>query len=83
MFYLNNSLFTHGVSAETGLGLLYQNSPAFSSRSEGVDTVLSGFTLTALDHINVNFAPTGCLLIMTISCAQCCLDLTGLAGDLS
>lgn len=40
-----------------------------------------GFRLTALYYINVNFAPTGCLLIMTISRPQCCLDLIGLAGD--
>lgn len=55
--------------------------PAFSAASEGVDTVRSGFILTALDYIKVNFAPTGCLLIMAIGRSQCCLDPIGLAGE--
>lgn len=67
---------THGARVT-----LPKHSPAFSSASERVDTVHSGFRLTALDYINVNFAPTGCLLIMTISRPQCCFDLIGLAGD--
>lgn len=78
-------IFTQDVSAHTGLGLPYVNipPPAFSAASEGVDTVPSGSRLTALDYINVNFAPTGCLLIMAIGRLQCCLDPIELAGELS
>lgn len=56
-------------------------SPALSSASGGVDLVRSGFTLTALQYVNRNFAPTGCLFIMTISRSQCCLYPIRLAGD--
>lgn len=76
-------IFTQDISAHTGLGLPCVNTPppAFSAASEGVDTVRSGFRLTALDYIKVNFAPTGCLLIMAMARSQCCLDPIGLAGE--
>lgn len=76
-------IFTQGISAHTGLGLLYVNTPlpCLSAASEGVDAVRSTLRLTALDYINVNFAPTGCLLIMAISRSQCCFDPIGLPGE--
>lgn len=77
-------IYPRRISGQAGVRVRVDvNTPsaALSSAPGGVDVVRSGFTLTALEYVNRNFAPTGCLFIMTISRSQCCLDPIGLAGD--